>query len=525
VPETRLKKIFLYLVKLAVMKILIISSALLLVSHLVFSQNNMQNVFKADNDIGNVKQKGSLKYNDNSQQYTISGSGQNIWGNHDDFHFAWKKMKGNFILDAQVKFIGNGSNPHRKIGWMVRHSLEPNTVYADAAVHGEGLTSLQYRREIDSATEEIKTDIKSPDVIRLERKGSTYIFSAAKFGDNLKEVARLQLNIGDDVYAGIFICSHDENVSEEAVFSNVRISIPAKDNFVPYKDYPGSRLEVMDVETGLRKVIFTSDETFEAPNWLKDGSALIFNWRGLLNRFPLDTKIPVVLNTDFAKHCNNDHILSPDNKFIGISNNGTKEKDGGGSVIHIVSINGGMPVQITQATPSYLHGWSPDGKTLAFCGERNKNFDVYTIPVKGGKEKRLTTAEGLDDGPEYSPDGKYIYFNSVRSGSMQIWRMKPDGSHQEQLTNDDYNNWFAHISPDGKWMVFISFTKDVPKGDHPPCKRVMLRLLPSNGNGQPKAIAYLYGGQGTINVPSWSPDGKQIAFVSYTFPDDYYEKK
>ncbi|HEX4374846.1 MAG TPA: biopolymer transporter TolR, partial [Puia sp.] len=254
----------------------------------------MQNVFKADNDIGNVKQKGSLKYNDNSQQYTISGSGQNIWGNHDDFHFAWKKMKGNFILDAQVKFIGNGSNPHRKIGWMVRHSLEPNTVYADAAVHGEGLTSLQYRREIDSATEEIKTDIKSPDVIRLERKGSTYIFSAAKFGDNLKEVARLQLNIGDDVYAGIFICSHDENVSEEAVFSNVRISIPAKDNFVPYKDYPGSRLEVMDVETGLRKVIFTSDETFEAPNWLKDGSALIFNWRGLLNRFPLDTKIPVV---------------------------------------------------------------------------------------------------------------------------------------------------------------------------------------------------------------------------------------
>jgi len=507
------------------MKNLIIANILLLFSPFAFSQSQMPSLFSADNDIGNVKQKGSLQYNEQSQQFTITGSGQNIWGNHDDFHFGWKKMKGNFILDAQVKFIGDGKNAHRKIGWMVRHSLEPNTPYADAAIHGDGLTSLQFRRAIDSTTEEIKTEIKSPDIIRFERKGNTYIFSAAKFGDPIKEIARLDLNIGDEVYAGIFICSHEEDIAEQAIFSNVRITVPAKDNFVPYKDYPGSRLEVMDVETGLRKILFTSKETFEAPNWLKDGSALVFNWNGLLNRFPFDTKMPVVINTDFAKHCNNDHILSPDNKMIGISNNGTKEKDGGGSVIHIVSLSGGVPVRVTENSPSYLHGWSPDGKTLVFCGQRDKNFDVYSIPAKGGKEKRLTTAEGLDDGPEYSPDGKYIYFNSVRSGSMQIWRMKPDGSHQEQLTNDDYNNWFAHISPDNQWMVFISFSKDVAAGDHPPCKRVMIRLLPSNGKGQPKTIAYLYGGQGTINVPSWSPDGKQIAFVSYTFPDDYYEKK
>ena len=172
-----------------------------------------------------------------------------------------------------------------------------------------------------------------------------------------------------------------------------------------------------------------------------------------------------------------------------------------------------------------MHGWSPDGKILAYCANRSSNYDVYSISVKGGKEKRLTRAEGLDDGPEYSPDGKYIYFNSARSGSMQVWRMKPDGSTQEQVTNDEYNNWFAHFSPDGKWIAFISFTKEVAKDDHPPCKKVLLRMVAVNGNEKPKVIAYVYGGQGTLNVPSWSPDGKKLAFVSYTFPENYYEKK
>ena len=189
-------------------------------------------------------------------------------------------------------------------------------------------------------------------------------------------------------------------------------------------------------------------------------------------------------------------------------------KDLGGSIIYTVPITGGTPKQITPKGPSYLHGWSPDGKSLVFCGERNGEFDVYKIPAGGGPEVRLTDAKGLDDGPEYSPDGKYIYFNSVRSGLMQIWRMKPDGSEQEQVTNDDYNNWFAHISPDGKGMVFISFLKEeVVPGMHPPYKHVYIRYLPITG-GTPKVLAYFYGGQGSINTPSWSPDSKRIAFIS-----------
>ncbi|HEX9934782.1 MAG TPA: transporter, partial [bacterium] len=151
-------------------------------------------------------------------------------------------------------------------------------------------------------------------------------------------------------------------------------------------------------------------------------------------------------------------------------------------------------------------------KTLAYCAERNGEFDIYTIPADGGEEVRLTTAPGLDDGPDYSPDGRFIYFNSERSGSMQIWRMKPDGSSQELVTSDGYNNWFPHPSPDGKWICFLSYEKGVQ--GHPANKDVLLRLMPVDG-GEIEVLAKLFGGQGTINVPSWSPDGSSLAFVSY----------
>jgi Tol biopolymer transport system component len=183
------------------------------------------------------------------------------------------------------------------------------------------------------------------------------------------------------------------------------------------------------------------------------------------------------------------------------------------SVVYTVPVQGGVPKQITPLGPSYLHGWSPDGKYLTYTGQRNGEFDIYKIPADGGEEIRLTTTPGLDDGSEYSPDGKYIYFNSVRSGTMQLWRMNSDGTNQIQLTSDEYNNWFPHVSPNGKWIVFLSFMKEVKPDDHPFYKHVYIRLMPVNG-GQPKVIAYVYGGQGSINTPSWSPDSKKIAFVS-----------
>jgi Tol biopolymer transport system component len=319
--------------------------------------------------------------------------------------------------------------------------------------------------------------------------------------------------LGDEVYVGLFVCSHNNNVVEKAAFRDVRITVPAKDDFVPYRDYIGSNLEILDVQSGHRKIVYSVPDSLQAPNWTKDGKALIYNRNGRLYRFDLARNSPVAIDTGIAVNNNNDHVLSFDGKLIGISNH-TKEDDNK-SIVYVLPSEGGTPGRITASGPSYLHGWSPDGKFVIYTGQRNGEFDIYRMSVRGGDETRLTTTQGLDDGSEYSPDGKYIYFNSTRSGTMQLWRMKPDGSEQQQITNDDYNNWFPHVSPDGQWICFLSFPRDVAPGDHPFYKRVYLRLIPIGG-GQPKVVAYVYGGQGTINVPSWSPDSKRLAFVSNT---------
>lgn len=271
-----------------------------------------------------------------------------------------------------------------------------------------------------------------------------------------------------------------------------------------------SSLEIISITSLERKIVYSKDIHFEAPNWTPDGRTLIYNSKGLLYKIPLEGGEPKLIPTGNLKRINNDHGISPDGTQIVISD----QTETGNSLIYSLPIEGGEPKQITSNDLSYWHGWSPDGKTLAYCAERNGNYDIYTIPFDGGEETRLTSAEGLDDGPDYSPDGEHIYFNSERTGTMQIWRMKTDGSEQEQITTDKFNDWFPHPSPDGKWIVYVTFDTDVPSGKHPANKNVMLRLM----NLETKEItimAKIFGGQGTINVPSWSPDSQQIAFVSY----------
>ena len=475
------------------------------------SSDKQFGIFDGHSDIGKVEIPGSVKYNADKQTYTIEGSGTNIWFGSDEFQYVWKKIKGDFILTAQVEFIGKGVEAHRKIGWMVRQSLEPNAPHISAMIHGDGLTSLQFRHTAGGDMEEKKLTITGPDIVQLERKGSTYIMSVAHWGETFVSEEVSDSTMSDEVYIGLFICSHNPKVSEKAIFSNVRIVVPAGPNLIPYTDYLGSHLETMDLATGMRKIIYQVPYSIQAPNWTPDGKTLIYNSKGLLYNFDLATEKPTVLNTGFANNNNNDHVLSFDGKMIGISHHSAEDNNQSG--VYYLPVQGGKPIRVTTKSPSYFHGWSPDKKFMIYTGGRNNQFNIYKIPVKGGDEIQLTNAKALDDGSEYTPDGKYIYFNSSRTGNMQIWRMKPDGNDQEQVTFDTLNNWFPHISPDRKWIVFITFKNDVKPDDHPFYKQVYLRMMPVGG-GETKVIAYLYGGQGTINVPSWSPDSKKIAFVS-----------
>lgn len=485
---------------------------LLFVSTSAFTQSNA-GYFEKGEDIGNVKHPGSITFDPATEKYSIKASGTNLWMNSDEFYYVWKKTSGDFILYANVDFIGKGTDPHRKTGLMIRRTLQPNSAYADIAIHGDGLTSLQYRNKDSNITEEIKSVQKSFNIVQLQKEGNTITVKVAHTGEPLQLVGKLNLEFGsDEFYVGLFGCSHNPDVTEEFELTNVRYTVPAAVNFVPYKDYIGSRLEILDVATGLRKVIYESKIPFEAPNWTRDGKYLIFNSKGKLYRIVPTGGQPEEINTSFATSNNNDHGISTDGKMLAISNH-TADR-GGASSVYILPITGGEPKLMTEKSPSYWHGWSPDGKYLLYTGQRDNEFDIYRIPVAGGPEVRLTTAPGLDDGSEYSPDGKSIFFNSNRTGTMQVWRMNADGSNQQQVTFDDYNDWFPHISPDGKSIIFISYPNTTPSGDHPYYKHVMLRTMSLTGAGGVKVVAHIYGGQGTFNVPSWSPDGKKVAFVS-----------
>ncbi|SFZ94367.1 WD40-like Beta Propeller Repeat [Flaviramulus basaltis] len=506
-----MKKLF------AICLIVTIYNNQILTSQNIMTHSAKFGVFENQTNIGNPKNKGAIDFNSDTQEYTISGSGINVWGSTDQFQYVYKSIQGDFILRAHVQFIGDGVDPHRKIGWMVRNNLSANSPEVHASIHGDGLTSLQYRKIDGGETEQIVESLdKMPQVVQLERRGNDYYMSTAKFGDSLVTTKLEGVSLRNEAFVGLYVCSHNEDVIEKAIFSNVRIIKPAAPDFQPYRDYIGSYMETMNVETGLRKTLFYSAHSIQAPNWVNNDKELVYNSNGFLYRYTFENGESQQINTGFAINNNNDHIFSFDEKLLGISHH--NQDDNGTSSIYIMDPKGdSIPRKITHdgVGASYLHGISPDNKTIIYTANRKGKYDIYGSDIETREEFQLTDTKDLDDGSEYSPDGKYIYFNSNRTGNMQLWRMDADGSNPKQLTFDENaKDWFPHISPDGKWIAFISFPPTIPFGDHPFYKHCTLRLMPTNLSEKPKIIAYLYGGQGTINVPSWSKDSKHISFVS-----------
>ncbi|HEX7572496.1 MAG TPA: TolB family protein [Bacteroidota bacterium] len=478
----------------------------LILAGMAMSQSSGIGQFENHGDIGRTHTAGSVKYDDGKGEYLVGGSGENMWFASDAFQFVWKKWSGDVSLAADVRWIGTTGNPHRKACLLIRQSLDPDAPYVDAALHGDGLTSLQYREVRGGPTREIQSGVAGPRKIRIEREGNEVFMSVAPEGGELRAAGgSFRIALRDPYFVGLGVCVHDSNAFEQAVFSNVVLGRPRATGGERVLE---STLETIAIASTDRRAIYTTRDHIEAPNWSRDGEYFLFNGKGLIFRLPVKGGTPRALDLGFANRCNNDHGLSPDGTMLAISDQSADGK----SLIYTLPAGGGTPVRVTPSGPSYWHGWSPDGATLAYCAERNGEFDIYTIPASGGTERRLTTAPGLDDGPDYSPDGRYIYFNSERTGKMQVWRMKPDGTDQQQMTSDEYNNWFPHPSPDGKWVVFLSYANDVH--GHPENKDVMLRLMPAEG-GEIRVLAKLFGGQGTINVPSWSPNSAMVAFVSY----------
>ncbi|HTH54802.1 MAG TPA: hypothetical protein VL728_02070 [Cyclobacteriaceae bacterium] len=483
--------------------------------------NAQLNIFEKQLDIGKPKLSGATAYRQQDQSYQLKGGGYNIWFQRDEFQYSFSRIKGDFILTANFSFDGNGTDAHRKIGWMVRESTEDDAAHISAVLHGDGLTVLQWRAlrgaYMRDPEDEIFASKKGYSILQLERSGKKFTMRAAHVGEPLQVIGSHEMEtLKEEVLAGLFICSHNPEVTEEGSAWNVRIDRPVAEKYDAYKQgFLGSRLELINVNDGKRKVIYESQDRFEAPNWMPDGKQLLFNKDGSLYKIPVGGGTPEKLNTGFANRNNNDHGISFNGKLLAISHH-RDGLAGGGSTVYVLPLEGGEPKLITEGTPSYWHGWAPNNKEVVYVAQRNgsKIYQIYKNSVDGGKETPLTShTNGHVDGPEYSPDGKYIYYNGSQSGTMQLWRMKPDGTEKEQITFDESNNWFPHVSPDGKWIVYLSFAETTNPDDHPFYQRVTLKLMRVDG-GPTKVIGYLYGGQGTINVPSWSPDGNFVAFVS-----------
>ena len=280
-----------------------------------------------------------------------------------------------------------------------------------------------------------------------------------------------------------------------------------------------SKVTIYDLATKATHVVYQADQIVEAPNWSRDGSFLLINTGGTLYRLPLNAtgepKLEKIDLGDGGYRCNNDHDLSRDGKMLAFSASTPASRQ---SQVWLAHADGTGAKLMTPPAPSYFHGWSPDGKWLAFVGQRDSKFELFRVAATGGAEERLTSKGGYDDGPEYSPDGKWIYFNSDRNGGWDIWRMPPDGAgpgdaKAERVTSDELEDWFPHFSPNGKWMLVFSFPKGT-KNHNDKMEGVKLRLMKAPGKKlKPASLEVLttfFGGQGTINVNSWSPGFQQV---------------
>jgi TolB protein len=444
-------------------------------------------LFDGHEDVGTVMHPGSVAFDPSTRSYTVTGSGENMWSTADAFHFVWKKVSGDFMLTADISFPTKTGDAHKKAVLMIRQSLDAGSAYADAALHGNGLMSLQARDQAGAATHEIQANVTGPRRLRIEKRGAYLYMSVGGAGQEPSfSGGSMRVALEEPFYIGIGVCAHNKDVEEQAVFSNVELKESTKG---PDKLY--STIETITVSSTDRRVTAVLPERLAAPSWSHDGS--IFFERGMgIWRVPAEggePQQPMALVAD-------SYCLSPDGTTLAFSNQGG---------VVIVPIAGGRSHTIAGKRVA-LHGFSPDGATILATSV----LGIFTAPVAGVEYTLIPAGSGHNDNPQFTPDAKSLYFNSDRSGTTQIWRMLADGSEQEQLTADGMNNGFPHVSPDGRRLVFLSWEggRESPKDTD-----LLLRML-SIADRKINVLAKLRGGGGMLGAAPWSPDGRRVALIS-----------
>ncbi len=454
---------------------------------------------------------------DNSLLLKQKDKTHNLFQSSDDF--TWSEEDKSFVLpainnDAALRFLSTAIKGDFLLDVMLLPTVQDIGTYglliANDKEGASPIAAIQVQNGKVAYAPAMQNLGNGMDVktryLRLERKEKVLTAYYAENNGSFKPIARQQISATDTIYGGIFA----KATSQSLHFSNLRLSLMNnKDTSII------SRLEIYELPTGKRSIVLEKSTHFEAPNWHSDSNYFIVNSHGLLYSVPTNGSDWKPINTGQLKNCNNDHGITPDGKTLIISNN-----DSLGSRIYTLPIEGSdTATLVTPNAPSYWHGIHPNGERIAYVAKRNRRYlNIFTSKLDGSDEKRISFTVGLDDGPDYASDSISIYFNSTKSGDMKIWRMDTNGKNKRQLTFDSYQDWFPHPSPDGTKLVFLSYLPNVPPLSHPAAQKVMLRMLDlTEENPTPTILTHLFGGQGTINVPSWSPDSQRFAFVSYSY--------
>jgi hypothetical protein len=467
-------------------------------------------LFAGHTDVGAVLHAGSVVYDAAKRSYIISGSGENVWATADAFQFVWKKMEGDFTLTADISVLGQGGDPHKKAMLMARQSLDADSAYADVALHGVGLTSLQARETKGADTHEIQSNISAPKKLRLQKYGDEFtMWLAGEDGVMRMAGGSMRVPMTGVFYVGLGVCAHNKDAVETAEFGKVALGKVSLERGAQIY----TTLETIDVASSDRRVTYVGAGLIVTPNWTADGASLVFDHvvahgEGRIEIVSVAGGVPQLIYAGSGYGVD----ISPDGKMLAFV---VQSGSGLPPMFYLMPIGGGTPQPAGTEARGVLSwpGWSPDGNTFVFTSGGPSEFAIFTTPVAGGRSNMLTEVSMSDMSyAEYSPDGEYIYFNSDRSGTTEIWRMRPDGSQQEQVTNDGAGNYSPRISPDNRVVAFLTPQRGSRFADA--FEPLTLRVM-SLADRKVRTLAKFTGAHWATPVLSWSPDSKRIAFASY----------